>query len=105
MKHFKKLYYKLINLVSFNLIHKQNIIISDSNKIFLELLDDYTDLELKLDDHRDLNKDLQEQINLLEHIIRAKEKIVNDLKSNDYGDRCDHVNNWLMRHIQKAGDN
>ena len=95
MKHFKKLYYKLINLVSFNLIHKQNIIISDSNKIFLELLDDYTDL----------NKDLQEQINLLENIIRIQEKIINDLKSSDYGDRCDHVNNWLMRNIQKAGDN
>lgn len=101
MKHFKKLYYKLINLVSFNLIHKQNIIISDSNKIFL----DYTDLELKLDDHRDLNKDLQEQINLLENIIRIQEKIINDLKSGDYGSRCDSVNNWLMRHIQKAGDN
>ena len=101
MKHFKKLYYKLINLVSFNLIHKQNIIISDSNKIFL----DYTDLELKLDDHRDLNKDLQEQINLLENIIRIQEKIINDLKSSDYGSRCDSVNNWLMRHIQKAGDN
>lgn len=101
MKLFKKLYYKLINLVSFNLIHKQNIIISDSNKIFL----DYTDLELKLDDHRDLNKDLQEQINLLENIISIQEKIINDLKSSDYGARCDHVNNWLMRHIQKAGDN
>lgn len=105
MKRLKKLYFKFINLLSFNLIQKQNIIISNSNKLYLELNDDFLYLESKIEGHRKLNQDLQERINLLEDIIRIQEKIINELRDNDYGAKCDSVNNWLMRNIQKAGDN
>ena len=104
-KRIKYIYFKLVNFLSFNLIQKQNIIISNSNKLYLELNDDFIYLESKIEGHRELNQDLQERINLLENIIRAKEKTINELRDNDYGAKCDSVNNWLMRNIQKAGDN
>jgi len=105
MKRLKKLYFKFINLLSFNLIQKQNIIISNSNKLYLELNDDFLYLESKIEGHRKLNQDLQERINLLENIIRVKEKTINELRDNDYGSRCEHLHNWLMRHSQKASNN
>lgn len=102
MKRLKKLYFKFINLLSFNLIQKQNIIISNSNKVYLE---HFLSLESKIEGHRELNQDLQERINLLENIIRAKEKTINELRDKDYGARCEQLHNWLMRHSQKASNN
>ncbi len=114
MKNKIKIYWiKFLDILSGRLISELNQIISESYNESKDLFNDYNELynsykeSLKaLEGHRELNKNLQEKIFKLEIDIQESKELIRELKINDYGSRCDSVNNWLMRnHYKNVSEN
>ncbi len=97
----KRIYFNLIKLLSFGYIASLETQISELFNDNKDLIDINVELNNTLVKHRDLNSNLQSQINLKDVLLNDCYSMIKELSEKDYNKRCDEVNTWLMRNFLK----
>ena len=97
IKDFKRVYLKLINLMAFGVIDKLNNELTTYSHNNLKLVDSTLKLLRTIEQHRELNKLLQEQVDIKDSLIDKYKSKIAKLELKNYESKCDLANDWLSR--------
>lgn len=93
----KKIYLRFINFLSFGAIDKLNNELTTYSHNNLKLVDSTLKLLRTIEQHRELNKLLQEQVDIKDSLIDKYKSKIAKLELKNYEAKCDMTNDWLSR--------
>lgn len=93
----KKIYLRFINFLSFGAIDRLNNELTTYSHNNLKLVDSTLKLLRAIEQHRELNKLLQEQVDIKDSLIDKYKSKIAKLELKNYEAKCDMTNDWLSR--------
>lgn len=93
----KKIYLRFINFLSFGAIDRLNNELTTYSHNNLKLVDSTLKLLRVIEQHRELNKLLQEQVDIKDSLIDKYKSKISKLELKNYEVKCDITNDWLSR--------
>lgn len=93
----KKIYLRFINFLSFGAIDRLNNELTTYSHNNLKLVDSTLKLLRVIEQHRELNKLLQEQVDIKDSLIDKYKSKIAKLELKNYEAKCDMTNDWLSR--------